>query len=90
MVRFLTGPIAKLQMNRLSLDIALTLLHDFLESQHRPMHLLGHGMGGLFGTAVCPCLSFSRQVVNAALGGGVNPMVDWQAHYYAQLEKAAL
>ena len=69
-----------------SLDIALTLLHDFLESQHRPMHLLGHGMGGLLGLLYARAYPFRVKSLTL-LSVGVNPMVDWQAHYYAQLEK---
>jgi len=69
-----------------SLDIALTLLHDFLKGQPRPVHLLGHGTGGLLG------LLYARKHprwVNSLtlLSVGVNPMIDWQAHYYNHLEK---
>jgi pimeloyl-ACP methyl ester carboxylesterase len=69
-----------------SLDIALTLLHDFLRGKHRPVHLLGHGTGGLLG------LLYARKYPSRVrsltlLSVGVNPMVDWQAHYYKHLEK---
>jgi pimeloyl-ACP methyl ester carboxylesterase len=69
-----------------SLDIALTLLHDYIKGQNRPIHLLGHGIGGLVG------LLYTRQNPHRVksltlLSVGVHPMVDWQAHYYAQLEK---
>jgi pimeloyl-ACP methyl ester carboxylesterase len=69
-----------------SLDIALTLLHDFLKSQPRPVHLLGHGTGGVLGLLYAR--KHPRRVKSLTLlSVGVNPMVDWQAHYYAQLEK---
>lgn len=69
-----------------SLDIAVTLLHDYLKGHDRPMHLLGHGTGGLVG------LLYARQNPHRVksltlLAVGVNPMVDWQAHYYAQFER---
>lgn len=69
-----------------SLDIAVTLLHDYLKGLNRPVHLMGHGIGGLVG------LLYTRQNTDRVksltlLSVGVNPMVDWQAHYYAQLER---
>lgn len=69
-----------------SLAIAVTLLHDYLKGHNRPVHLLGHGTGGLVG------LLYARQNPHRVrsltlLSVGVNPMVDWQAHYYAQLER---
>jgi len=68
-----------------SLDIALTLLYDYLKSCDRPLHLIGHSTGGLVG------LLYARQYPQRVksltlLGVGVNPAVDWKAHYYAQLE----
>ena len=38
-----------------SLDVALTLLHDYLKSKSQPIDLVGHGTGGLLG------LLYSRQ-----------------------------
>ncbi|HIK45012.1 MAG TPA: alpha/beta fold hydrolase [Leptolyngbyaceae cyanobacterium M65_K2018_010] len=69
-----------------SLEIALTLLQDYIKPQPHPIHLLGHGTGGLLG------LLYARQQPHRVksltlLSVGVNPVVDWQAHYYAQLEK---
>jgi pimeloyl-ACP methyl ester carboxylesterase len=69
-----------------SLDIALTLLHDFLKGQHRPVHLLGHGTGGLLGLLYAR--KHPRRVKSLTLlSVGVNPTVDWQAYYYNHLEK---
>jgi pimeloyl-ACP methyl ester carboxylesterase len=69
-----------------SLDVAVTLLHDYLKGHSRPVHLLGHGTAGLVG------LLYTRQYPDRVrsltlLAVGVNPMVDWQSHYYAQLER---
>lgn len=66
-----------------SLDTALVLLHDSLKHHDRPIHLLGHGTGGLLG------LLYARQYPERVrsltlLSVGVNPAVDWQSHYYAQ------
>lgn len=68
-----------------SLSAALDLLHEFMQQQAHPLHLIGHGTGGLLG------LLYTRQHPERVrtltlLSVGVNPMVDWQAHYYAQLE----
>ncbi|MDY7014466.1 MAG: alpha/beta hydrolase [Cyanobacteriota bacterium] len=65
-----------------SLDVALVLLHDYLKQCDRPLHILGHGTGGLLG------LLYARQHPERVksltlLGVGANPAVDWQAHYYA-------
>ncbi len=64
-----------------SLDIALVLLHDYLKGQKEPIHLIGHGTGGLLG------LLYGRKYPERVksltlLGVGVHPAVDWQAHYY--------
>lgn len=68
-----------------SLEVALTLLHDHLKACDRPLHLVGHSTGGLIG------LLYARQYPQRVqsltlLGVGVNPAIDWKAHYYAQLE----
>jgi pimeloyl-ACP methyl ester carboxylesterase len=69
----------------MSFDVALTLLHDHLKHSDRPVHLLGHGTSGLLG------LLYARRhpervrsLILLAVGG--YPAVDWQAHYYAQLQ----
>lgn len=69
-----------------SLEVALTLLHDYLKGLDRPLHLVGHGTGGLLG------LLYARQHPDrvkslALLAVGVDPTIDWKAHYYEQLEQ---
>jgi pimeloyl-ACP methyl ester carboxylesterase len=64
-----------------SLDIALVLLQDYLKGLDRPIHLVGHGTGGLLG------LLYGRKYPHRVksltlLGVGCHPAVDWQAHYY--------
>lgn len=66
-----------------SLDVALVLLHDYLQSCHKPVHLIGHSIGGLLG------LLYARQHPERVrsltlLAVGVHPAVDWKAHYYVQ------
>lgn len=70
----------------LSLEIALGLLHDYLQHHDRPVHLIGHSTSGLLG------LLYARRYPEKVrsltlLSVGVHPAVDWQAHYYAQLER---
>lgn len=65
-----------------SLDVACTLLHDYLKSRPQPIHLIGHSTAGLLG------LIYGRRHPErlkslTLLGVGVHPAVDWQAHYYA-------
>ncbi len=68
-----------------SLEIAVTLLHDYIKQGDRPLHLMGHSTGGLL--ALLYARQFPHRVKSLTLlGVGVNPAVDWQAHYYAQLE----
>lgn len=65
-----------------SLAVPLTLLHDYLKSANKPIHLIGHSTGGLVG------LLYARKHPERVksltlLGVGVNPSVDWQLQYYA-------
>ncbi|NJL46134.1 MAG: alpha/beta hydrolase [Leptolyngbyaceae cyanobacterium SM2_3_12] len=67
-----------------SLEIAITLLHDYIKGQNRSIHLVGHGTAGLLGWL------YARRYPNRVksltlLSVGVNPMLDWQSHYYSQL-----
>lgn len=64
-----------------SLNTAIRLLHDYLQTCSRPLHIIGHGTGGLLG------LLYTRQFPErvqslSLLSVGVHPAVDWQAHYY--------
>ena len=64
-----------------SMDIALSLLHDYLKSRSAPVDMIGHGTGGLLG------LLYARKYPHRVkslvlLGVGCYPAFDWQAHYY--------
>ncbi|MBE7381661.1 MAG: alpha/beta hydrolase [Leptolyngbya sp. SIO1E4] len=68
-----------------SLEVALTLLHDYVKGCDRPLHLVGHSTSGLLGLLYAR--QFPRRVKSlTVLSVGVNPAVDWKAHYYTQLE----
>ena len=68
-----------------SIEVAMTLLHDYLKGRDRPIHLMGHSTGGLVGLLYAR--KFPQRVKSLTLlGVGVNPAVDWKAHYYAQLD----
>lgn len=66
-----------------SLDVAVTLLHDYLKTRLRPIHLVGHSNSGLLG------LIYARKHPERVqslvlLSVGAQVAVDWQAHYYVQ------
>jgi pimeloyl-ACP methyl ester carboxylesterase len=65
-----------------SLEIALTLLHDYLKFLAEPVHLIGHSTGGLLGLLYAR--RYPQKVKSLTLlGVGFNPAIDWQAHYYS-------
>lgn len=65
-----------------SLEVPLTLLQNYLKKQPRPVHLLGHGMGGT--VALLYARRHPERVKSLTLlSVGVYPAIDWQAHYYA-------
>ncbi len=66
-----------------SLDAAVVLLHDYLKSFDRPIHLIGHGLSGTLGLLYAR-LHPERVRSLSLLSVGVYPTIDWQAHYYVQ------
>ncbi|MBW4578000.1 MAG: alpha/beta hydrolase [Tildeniella nuda ZEHNDER 1965/U140] len=66
-----------------SLDHAVSLLHDYLQCQPRPVHLAGHGISGVVGLIYAR--RFPEQVRSLTLlAVGAQPAITWQAHYYVQ------
>lgn len=64
-----------------SLEVALTLLHDYVQSCDYPIHIVGHGTAGLLGLLYTR--KYPEQVQSLSLlSVGFHPAVDWQAHYY--------
>lgn len=68
-----------------SLDVALALLHDYLQQSDRPLHLIGHSTSGLLGWLYARRHP-ERVRSLTLLSVGVSPAIDWQAHYYVMLE----
>ena len=67
-----------------SLEAALVLLGNYLKLSDHPIHLLGHGTGGLISllyTARYP----ERVRSLTLLSVGSSPAIDWQTDYYRQL-----
>ncbi len=63
------------------LETALTLLHSYLAESSHPIHLLGHGTGGLLGWLyACRYPKHIRSLT--LLGVGRFPTLDWQCLYY--------
>ncbi|MGF1494116.1 MAG: alpha/beta fold hydrolase [Microcoleaceae cyanobacterium] len=62
-------------------SIATTLVHDYLKSLNRPVHLIGHSTGGLI--ALLYAREHPERVKSLTLMAvGTNPTVDWKSHYY--------
>ncbi|WAL60652.1 alpha/beta fold hydrolase [Thermocoleostomius sinensis] len=66
-----------------SFETALTLLHDYVQQQSRPLHLAGHGTGGLLGLLYAQRHPDSVRSL-AICSVGVQPTLDWQAHYHVR------
>jgi pimeloyl-ACP methyl ester carboxylesterase len=66
-----------------SLDQAAVVLAEFLADRPRPVHLIGHGLGGVLGLIYAR--HYPQQVRSLCLlGVAAQPALTWQAHYYAQ------
>lgn len=64
------------------LETAVALLHDYLQAQAQPVHLIGHSLSGVVG------LLYARQHPERVksltlLSVGAKPASGWHAHYYA-------
>ena len=67
-----------------SIDKAVSLLREYLYNNDRPVHLIGHGIGGSI------ALGYSRlypdQVASLTLlSVAVQPAITWHSYYYYQL-----
>jgi pimeloyl-ACP methyl ester carboxylesterase len=66
-----------------SLDQAVEVLHEYVQRLDRPIHLAGHGMGGIIGLTYAR--RYPQQVRSLTLlSVGAQPAANWQAHYYVQ------
>ncbi|WP_198016819.1 alpha/beta fold hydrolase [Rubidibacter lacunae] len=68
-----------------ALEPAIALLHEYVSHLPKPVHLIGHGTSGTVGLLYAR--RFPERVRSLTLlGVGVQPAVDWHAHYYAVRE----
>lgn len=68
------------------LDVVINLLYDYLQehfaSTNQGIHLIGHGLSGIVGWLYAQ--RYPDHVKSLTLlSVGVNPAVNWHAHYYA-------
>ncbi|MEA5464575.1 alpha/beta fold hydrolase [Leptothoe sp. PORK10 BA2] len=66
------------------LEVVIRLLHDYLQGCDglEPVHLVGHGLSGIVGWLYAQ--RYPQYVRSLTLlSVGVNPAVNWHAHYYA-------
>lgn len=66
-----------------SLQNAVRLLHDYLEQIDHPIHLMGHGIGGVIGLIYARCHPEKVRSLTL-LGVAEQPAMTWQTHYYVQ------
>jgi pimeloyl-ACP methyl ester carboxylesterase len=67
-----------------SIDVAVKLLHKYLANIIRPVHLIGHGIGGeiaLSYARLYPAKISSLTLLSVA----VQPAINWHSYYYSQL-----
>jgi pimeloyl-ACP methyl ester carboxylesterase len=69
-----------------SLEVALDLLHDFIKTSDRPLHIIGHGLGGVLALNYARC--YPGRVASVVLiSVAAQPAITWQTYYYQQLSK---
>jgi pimeloyl-ACP methyl ester carboxylesterase len=67
-----------------SLKTALGLLHAFIETSDRPIHIIGHGLGGVLALNYARC--YPGKVASVVLiSVAAQPSITWQTYYYQQL-----
>ncbi|NER84699.1 MAG: alpha/beta hydrolase [Leptolyngbya sp. SIO1D8] len=63
-------------------ETAVALLHDYLQDQSRPIHLIGHSLSGVVGLLYAR--RYPAQVKSLTLlSVGAKPAAGWHTHYYA-------
>lgn len=67
-----------------SLEAALRLLHEFAQTSDRPLHIIGHGLGGVL--ALNYARRYPSRVASVVLiSVAAQPAITWQTYYYQQL-----
>jgi pimeloyl-ACP methyl ester carboxylesterase len=71
-----------------NLDAAMHLLHQYVSASSQPLHLVGHGQGGVL--ALSYARRYPRQVASVVLlSVAAQPVITWQTYYYEQLHHLA-
>jgi pimeloyl-ACP methyl ester carboxylesterase len=68
-----------------SIDCGINLLHEHLSKSDRPVHLIGHGIGGVIAlgySRIYPIKVASLTLLSVAVQPGIN----WHSYYYTQLQ----
>ena len=66
-----------------SIDGAIDLLQDYLSQSDAPVHLVGHGIGGVI--ALGYARKYPPKVTSLTLlSVAVQPAIDWHSYYYTQ------
>ena len=70
-----------------SLDGGIQLLHEYLATLATPIHLIGHGVGGVI--ALGYARMYPAQIASLTLlSVAVQPAIDWHSYYYTQWRSA--
>ncbi|PSB56483.1 alpha/beta fold hydrolase [Chamaesiphon polymorphus] len=70
-----------------SIDNAVDLLDEYLANTDRPVHLIGHGIGGV--VALSYARKYPTRVASLVLlSVAVQPGINWHSYYYARLQSA--
>ena len=68
-----------------SIEGAVNLLDEHLSKSDRPVHLIGHGIGGVI--ALCYSRIYPTKVASLTLlSVAVQPGINWHSYYYTQLQ----
>ncbi|WP_310489339.1 alpha/beta hydrolase [Chamaesiphon sp. VAR_69_metabat_338] len=67
-----------------SIDGAIDLLSKYISQSDRPIHLIGHGIGGVIALGYAR-LHPARVASLTLLSVAAQPAIDWHSYYYTQL-----
>ncbi|MFM2303338.1 MAG: hypothetical protein RLZZ135_747 [Cyanobacteriota bacterium] len=68
-----------------SIDGAIELLQEYLSQSDAPLHLIGHGIGGVI--ALGYARKYPTKVTSLTLlSVAVQPAIDWHSYYYDRLQ----
>lgn len=66
-----------------SIDGGISLLHEYLSTLNTPIHLIGHGSGGII--ALGYARMYPTKIASLTLlSVAVQPAIDWHSYYYTQ------